>query len=127
MGAVNGHPRIAINLNVLHVTHYLRLGWPRRWQLGCGSLQCYWYELIRTLLQLLGLLIKNSHRETGRWCHLANAYENSESAPSLYIDVQCIATSTGIIGVNTGGTRGTRPPKNHSAGDANVIRPPVST
>jgi len=29
------------------------------------------------------------------------------------------------IGVNTGGTRGTRPPpRNHSAGDANVIRPP---
>ena len=29
------------------------------------------------------------------------------------------------IGVNTGGgTRGTRPPRNHYAGDANVIRPP---
>ena len=28
------------------------------------------------------------------------------------------------IGVNNGGTRGTRPPRNHSTGDANVIRHP---
>ena len=50
---------------------------------------------------------------THMYCFLSESF----SVDALVLRHDC-------IGVNTGGTRGTRPPRNHSAGDANVIRPP---